>query len=158
MQAHGAGTIVVINGPRFSTRAESRWYRAQGWDVVGMTQYPEAYLARELGMHYTGIALVTDYDTGVEDDPGVEAVTMEQVFAVMDANVDRVRALLYELLPQLPADPTECSCASALGPLPARVARQRCAGERSLARRSGRATTDGPGIRTGDLVPKRDAG
>ena len=118
VQAHGAGTIVVINGPRFSTRAESRWYRAQGWDVVGMTQYPEAYLARELGMHYTGIALVTDYDTGVEDDPGVEAVTMDQVLAVMDANVDRVRALLYELLPQLPADPTECSCASALGPLP----------------------------------------
>ena len=89
--AHAAGTIVVINGPRFSTRAESRWYRAQGWDVVGMTQYPEAYLARELGMHYAGIALVTDYDTGVEDDPGVEPVTMEQVFAVMDANVGRVR-------------------------------------------------------------------
>jgi 5'-methylthioadenosine phosphorylase len=69
-------------------------------------------------MHYTGIALVTDYDTGVEDDPGVEAVTMDQVLAVMDANVDRVRALLHELLPELPADPTACSCASALGPLP----------------------------------------
>jgi 5'-methylthioadenosine phosphorylase len=116
--AHDGGTIVVINGPRFSTRAESRWYRAQGWDVVGMTQYPEAYLARELGMHYTGIALVTDYDTGVEDDPGIEPVTMEQVFAVMDANVGRVRELLYELLPELPVDPTECSCASAVGPLP----------------------------------------
>ena len=118
VHVHARGTIVVINGPRFSTRAESRWYRAQGWDVVSMTQYPEAYLARELGMHYTGIALVTDYDTGVEDDPGVEPVTMDQVLAVMDANVDRVRALLYELLPKLPADPTECSCASALGPLP----------------------------------------
>jgi len=118
VQAHDTGTIVVINGPRFSTRAESRWYRAQGWDVVGMTQYPEVYLARELGMHYTGIALVTDYDTGVEDDPGVEAVTMDQVLAVMDANVDRVRALLLELLPKLPTDPTECNCASALGPLP----------------------------------------
>jgi 5'-methylthioadenosine phosphorylase len=116
--AHASGTIVVINGPHFSTRAESRWYRAQGWDVIGMTQYPEAYLARELGMHYTGIALVTDYDTGVEDDPGIEPVTMEQVFAVMDANVGRVRELLYELLPELPVDPTECSCASAVGPLP----------------------------------------
>ena len=81
-----------------------------------MTQYPEAFLAREVGLCYATIALVTDYDTGVEDDPGVEAVTMDQVLAVMDANVDRVRALLYELLPQLPADPTECSCASALSP------------------------------------------
>jgi 5'-methylthioadenosine phosphorylase len=118
VKAHAAGTIIVINGPRFSTRAESRWYRAAGWDVIGMTQYPEAYLARELGMHYVGIALVTDYDTGVEDDPGIEAVTMEQVFAVMDANVGRVRSLLYELLPKLPADPTECDCALAVGPLP----------------------------------------
>jgi 5'-methylthioadenosine phosphorylase len=118
VKAHVSGTIVVINGPRFSTRAESRWYRAQGWDVIGMTQYPEAYLARELGMHYAGIALVTDYDTGVEDDPGIEAVTMEQVFAVMDANVGRVRSLLNELLPTMPVDPTECGCASALGPLP----------------------------------------
>ena len=87
---HAAGTIVVINGPRFSTRAESRWYRAQGWDVVGMTQYPEAYLARELGMHYAGIALVTDYDTGVEDDPGIEPVTMARVLEVMEDNVGRV--------------------------------------------------------------------
>ena len=109
VKAHATGTIVVINGPRFSTRAESRWYRAQGWDVVGMTQYPEAYLARELGLHYTGIALVTDYDTGVEDDPGVEAVTMEQVFAVMDANVGRVQSVLHELLPRLPVDPTAAS-------------------------------------------------
>jgi 5'-methylthioadenosine phosphorylase len=115
---HETGTIVVINGPRFSTRAESRWYRAQCWDVVGMTQYPEAYLARELGMHYTGIALVTDFDTGVEDDPGIEPVTMEQVLAVMNANVDRVRELLHALLPVLPADPTTCTCASAVGPLP----------------------------------------
>jgi 5'-methylthioadenosine phosphorylase len=114
---HAAGTIVVINGPRFSTRAESRWYRAQGWDVVGMTQYPEAYLARELGMHYTGIALVTDYDTGVEDDPGIEPVSMQQVLAVMDANIGKVRALLDELLRAMPVDPAECDCALAAGPL-----------------------------------------
>ena len=55
-----------------------------------MTQYPEAYLARELGMHYTGIALVTDYDTGVEDDPGIEPVTMARVLEVMEDNVGRV--------------------------------------------------------------------
>jgi 5'-methylthioadenosine phosphorylase len=115
---HPAGTIVVINGPRFSTRAESRWYRAQGWDVVGMTQYPEAYLARELGMHYAGIALVTDYDTGVEDDPGIEPVTMDAVLAVMNENVGRVRTLLHALLPTLPSEPAGCTCASAIGPLP----------------------------------------
>ena len=68
---HADGTIVVVQGPRFSTRAESRWYRAAGWDVIGMTQYPEAYLARELGLCYATIALVTDYDTGVEDDPSI---------------------------------------------------------------------------------------
>ena len=68
-----AGRSWSIHGPRFSTRAESRWYRSQGWDVVNMTQYPEAYLARELGMHYAGIALITDYDTGVEHDPDVDA-------------------------------------------------------------------------------------
>jgi 5'-methylthioadenosine phosphorylase len=114
---HPTGTIVVVNGPRFSTRAESRWFRAQGWDVVGMTQYPEAYLARELGMHYTGIALVTDYDTGVEDEPDVEPVTQEQVFAVVARNVDRVRTLLFDLLPALPDEPGGCACASAAGPL-----------------------------------------
>jgi 5'-methylthioadenosine phosphorylase len=114
---HPAGTVVVIPGPRFSTRAESRWYRAQGWDVVNMTQYPEAYLARELGMHYTGIALVTDYDTGVEDDPSVEPVTQEQVFAFFDENLYRVRALLDELIPALPVEISGCACADAIGPL-----------------------------------------
>lgn len=115
---HASGTIVVINGPRFSTRAESRWYRRQGWDVVGMTQYPEAYLARELGMHYASVALVTDYDTGVEDDPGIEPVTMEAVFAQMERNVDRVRAVLLDLLPALPQSIGSCSCASGLATLP----------------------------------------
>ena len=82
-----------------------------------MTQYPEAYLARELGMHYCGIALVTDYDTGVEDDPAVAPVTQEQVFAFFDANLGHVRALLGELLPAIPAEPTGCGCAAAVGPL-----------------------------------------
>ncbi len=115
---HAAGTLVVINGPRFSTRAESRWYRGQGWDVVGMTQYPEAYLARELGMHYAGIALATDYDAGLEDEPGVEPVTHEAVMAVMAENVTRVRELLRTLIPTIPTEPEGCSCRAALGPLP----------------------------------------
>jgi 5'-methylthioadenosine phosphorylase len=114
---HASGTVVVVNGPRFSTRAESRWYRAQGWHVINMTQYPEAYLARELGLHYAGIALVTDYDTGVEDDPSVQPVTQEQVFAFFEANVHRIRSLLLALVPTLPDEPTGCECAAAVGPL-----------------------------------------
>jgi DNA-binding transcriptional LysR family regulator len=87
---HERGTVVVIQGPRFSTRAESSWFRAQSWEVVNMTQYPEAYLARELGMHYAGIALVTDYDTGVEHDPGVDAVTQDRVFGFFEENLHRI--------------------------------------------------------------------
>jgi 5'-methylthioadenosine phosphorylase len=114
---HADGTVVVIPGPRFSTRAESRWYRAQGWDVVNMTQYPEAYLARELGMHYAGIALVTDYDTGVADDEAVQPVTQEEVFMFFEENVHRVRDLLMELVPTIPSRIVGCECESAVGPL-----------------------------------------
>lgn len=119
VRMHRSGTVVVINGPRFSTRAESRWYRSLGWHVINMTQYPEAYLARELGMHYAGIALVTDYDTGVEADEGIEPVTQEQVFAFFDANLHHVRSLLAQLVPQLAHEPATCGCAAAAGPLSA---------------------------------------
>ncbi len=83
-----------------------------------MTQYPEAYLARELGMHYAGVALVTDYDTGVEHDAEVPAVSQEQVFAFFEENLHRVRALLDDLIPRLAAEPEGCACADAVGPLP----------------------------------------
>jgi len=88
---HARGTVVVVQGPRFSTRAESRWYAGAGIDVINMTQYPEAYLARELGLCYSGVALVTDRDVGVEGDPDIEPVTMEAAMAVLAANVDRTR-------------------------------------------------------------------
>ena len=119
VRMHERGTVVVIPGPRFSTRAESRSFRAEGWHVVNMTQYPEAYLARELGMHYAGIALVTDYDTGVEHDAGVAPVTQEQVFAFFEANLHHVRTLLDDLLPRLAAEPNGCGCTDAIGPLDA---------------------------------------
>ncbi len=82
-----------------------------------MTQYPEAVLARELGMHYCGIALITDYDTGVEDDDGVEPVSHAQVLATFDANLHRLRDLLSTLVPLLPSEPEGCLCADAVGPL-----------------------------------------
>jgi 5'-methylthioadenosine phosphorylase len=107
---HPTGTVVVIQGPRFSTRAESRWFRSAGWDVVNMTQYPEAVLARELGLCYAGLALVTDYDTGAGPDASGEAVTMEAVMAVLADNVERTRSLLADVIPQVPATPG-CACA-----------------------------------------------
>jgi 5'-methylthioadenosine phosphorylase len=112
---HRGGTAVVIQGPRFSTRAESRWFRSQGWDVVNMTQYPEAYLARELGLCYAGLATVTDYDTGLEEDGGVAPVTMDAVMAVLADNVTRTRALLLEAIPSLTGEPA-CGCATGGAP------------------------------------------
>ncbi len=92
------GTVVVIQGPRFGTRAESDWYAAQGWHLVNMTQYPEAVLSRELDMAYAGIALVTDADTGDETGAGV---TQEEVFAAFDRYIDRLRQLLIEAVGRL---------------------------------------------------------
>jgi 5'-methylthioadenosine phosphorylase len=110
---HQGGTVVVIQGPRFSTRAESRWFRAAGWQVVNMTQYPEAYLARELGMCYCGLALITDYDTGLEGVEDIAPVTMAQVLATLEANVARTRELLFAAIPGIPlgdAAGSECRC------------------------------------------------
>ena len=111
---HERGTVVVVNGPRFSTRAESRWFRAQGWDVVNMTQYPEAALARELGVCFAGVGLVTDYDTGVGPEGEGEAVSIDEVFAVLAANVDRVRAVLARAIGSLEGRAEGgCTCAGA---------------------------------------------
>ena len=109
------GTVVVIQGPRFSTRAESAWFRQAGCHVINMTQYPEAFLARELGLCYSGLALVTDYDTGLEGVPGMEQVapvTMEAVFAMLARNVDRTRELLAAAIPAIPVE-RGCACADA---------------------------------------------
>jgi 5'-methylthioadenosine phosphorylase len=104
------GTMVVIEGPRFSTKAESRMYAQLGADVVGMTQFPEATLARELELCYGNVALVTDYDVGVDDIP---PVTHEEVLKVFGENIDKVRDLLFAAIPEVPAERT-CPCATAL--------------------------------------------
>lgn len=98
---HSHGTVVVVQGPRFSTRAESRSYAASGFDVINMTQYPEAYLAREVGLCYAGLALVTDRDAGT-DDAAVEAVTAKAAFEVMETNVEHARNLIGSVVGQLP--------------------------------------------------------
>lgn len=111
---HGdGGTNVVIQGPRFSTRAESRWFTRMGWDVVGMTQYPEVALARELELCMLGIALVTDYDVGLEDDPDVTPVSSREVLETFQANLHQLRRLLTELVPRVPRE-RRCQCGSAL--------------------------------------------
>ena len=105
-----AGTLVVIDGPRFSTRAESRWYAAQGWTIIGMTGQPEAGLARELALCYTTVALVTDTDAGVEEGEGV---TQDEVFAIFGANVARLRELIMAVIAGLP-EARDCPCPHAL--------------------------------------------
>jgi 5'-methylthioadenosine phosphorylase len=110
IEARDGGTIVVIQGPRFSTRAESAFYARQGWDVINMTAYPEAVLARELEVCYVNVSLVTDYDVGLE---GMPAVTTEAVVRVLKDNNERVQRLLLEVIPRIPAERT-CPCATAL--------------------------------------------
>ena len=95
---HDGGTMVAINGPRFSTRAESAWFREMGWSVVNMTGYPEAVLAAEAGLAYATVALVTDYDAGVD---GYAPVTMEAVLEVMRSNVSHLRDLLTRAIPSI---------------------------------------------------------
>ncbi|KQX62841.1 S-methyl-5'-thioadenosine phosphorylase [Angustibacter sp. Root456] len=104
------GTLVVINGPRFSSRAESQWHAATGGTVVGMTGMPEASIARELAMCFTSVALVTDLDAGVEEGEGV---THHEVLEVFGRNVERLKGLIAGVVGQLPDDDT-CACQHAL--------------------------------------------
>ncbi|MGQ0847375.1 MAG: S-methyl-5'-thioadenosine phosphorylase, partial [Sporichthyaceae bacterium] len=98
---HPDGTLVIIEGPRFSSRAESQWYASAGFSIIGMTGQPEAALARELGLCYTSVALVTDLDAGIETGEGV---TMEEVLAVFAANIPRLRNVMFDVIAGLPAE------------------------------------------------------
>ena len=108
--ATDGGTMVVIDGPRFSTRAESQSYAAQGWSVINMTGHPEAVLARELELCYAAVALVTDLDAGLN---GGERVSQERVFRVFRDNTERLRALLIAAVAAMPSE-RSCACGSAL--------------------------------------------
>ncbi len=110
---HPNGTVVVIQGPRFSTRAESRWFRSLGWDVINMTQYPEVTLARELEMCYVNISLITDYDTGLEGDPNIKPVTHEEVIRIFQENIDKLKSLIVEMIKVIPEE-RNCPCPNIL--------------------------------------------
>jgi len=111
---HDGGTVVVIEGPRFSTRAESAWFRSMGWDLVNMTAYPEGWLARELGLCYANVSLVTDYDVGVAGDETRAAVTAQAVLEAFAANIERLRALLSEAVARSGEAPPGDVCRQAL--------------------------------------------
>jgi 5'-methylthioadenosine phosphorylase len=111
IKVQDCGTVVVIQGPRFSTRAESKWFQDAGWDTINMTAYPEGILARELELCYANISMVTDHDVGVE---GTAPVSHDQVITVFNENNVRLRELLFAAIPKIPLQPAEHLCATAL--------------------------------------------
>lgn len=108
---HRGGTFITIEGPRFSTKAESLVFRAWGMDIIGMTTSPEAFLAREAGICYAAMAHVTDYDVWHESE---DPVTVEMVIQRLNANVGLAQRTIAALVPQLAAHERTCACAAAL--------------------------------------------
>ena len=108
LKIHKECTYVCIEGPRFSTKAESKFYRTTGADIIGMTLVPECQLAREAQMCYASISTVTDYDVWAE-----KPVTAKEVLETLSKNVERAKAVLTELIDKIPKN-RECSCAKAL--------------------------------------------
>ena len=99
---HDGGTVVVIQGPRFSTKSESKWFHDQGWEVINMTQYPEAYLSHEMGMAVVNISLITDYDSGVH--AGAEAVNAHDVLSVFKENSEKIKKVMLDMIGKMPSD------------------------------------------------------
>lgn len=111
IKVHERGTVVVIQGPRFSTVAESRWFSKMGWEVINMTQYPECYLARELGICYANIALITDFDAGLEGNDDIKAVTEDEVLRVFEENNEKVKKMLFEIIRRIDLNlSNDCTC------------------------------------------------
>ncbi len=110
IETHERGTVVVIQGPRFSTRSESKWFQSQGWEVINMTQYPEAYLARELEICFVNISLITDYDVGIE---GIPPVSHHEVIEVFKKNNERVKNAIGTIIEKMDIN-ADCSCHHAL--------------------------------------------
>ncbi len=109
---HDKGTILVIQGPRFSTKAESKFYTSLGWEVINMTQYPEVYLAKEMEMCTVNISLITDYDAGLVED--VEPVSHSEVIKVFTENNEKLKKLLYSMVKNIPVERKNCTCSCTL--------------------------------------------
>lgn len=109
LKFHNQGTAVVIEGPRFSTLAESLFYSRQDWDLVNMTQYPEVVLANELGICYLNISLVTDYDVGIYSSAKIEPVSIEQVLINFKKNIGKLKTLVSAIIKEMP-DKRKCGC------------------------------------------------
>jgi len=108
LRIHDKGTVVVIQGPRFSTKAESQWFKSFGWEVINMTQYPEVVLARELEICYANISLVTDYDVWHP-----KPLSAEELAKTLSQNIENVEKLINEIIPKIPKE-RKCLCGKAL--------------------------------------------
>ena len=104
---HNKGTVVVIQGPRFNTAAESKFFTNQGWEVINMTQYPEVHLVKELNMCPLNISLITDYDAGLVAD--CEPVSHEAVMKVFEENISKLQKLLFSIIENI-SDEQNCNC------------------------------------------------
>lgn len=113
LRVRDGGTVAVIQGPRFGTTAESRWLASNGWDIVNMTQYPECYFARELGICYAAVAAITDYDVGIKEgaELAMSRETMPAILKIFRKNVRQTRSLLCELAESVTRK-FSCKCSS----------------------------------------------
>ena len=112
IEVHDGGTVVVIEGPRFSTKSESKWFSDAGWEVINMTQFPEAWLCRELGMAVVNISLITDYDAGVHE--GTEAVDARSVLEIFAQNAEQIQKVVLDMIARFPADLASLGAVAAL--------------------------------------------
>jgi len=113
LKFHSKGTVVVIQGPRFSTAAESGWFTKMGWHTVNMTEYPEIVLAREKEICYAAIAVVTDYDSGLVAEGKVKPVSVEEIVGNFKTNIDKIKKLMLITIKNWP-DKRTCDCGKAL--------------------------------------------
>jgi len=113
IKIHSRGTAVVIQGPRFSTQAESKWFTKMNWQIINMTQYPEVVLAREMELCYAAIALITDYDVGITAQKKVKPVSVETFSRVFRINVEKALKLIYKMIEKMPKKRT-CQCHQSL--------------------------------------------
>lgn len=110
---HESGTVVVVQGPRFSTKAESMFFTKSGFHIINMTQYPEVVLARELEMCYVNISVVTDYDVGIVAEGSVEPVSQEIVLKKFNENIGTLKELIKYIIEHTPHE-RHCGCKDAL--------------------------------------------